>query len=580
MAKYKVHELSKEIDVPSKDIVSFLQEQGSSVKAPMSTVEDKEAEMVKKHFASKAKSQPSENKGEVKSDAKQPVKTVTNVQPAGGIRRPDANSRPMQSTGRSPLQSSRVDSGSRPGQQFKRFDTGNGPVHVMRADGSKSSGTAQRPIDSAIKKTPAFVSRQNGAAPVGVVYKADQIKAEKEEAEKKAELEKKASENTKPINEVKSEETVADKKVEVKEKVNVMQEQPSLKKEEAPAVKEKQEAAKEDTASYNNREKSSEGFRRDNNSGNKSSFANGERKPFNNGDRPQYQDRQQRNYNGERKQFNQNGERKPFNNGDRPQRQFGDRPSFGNGERKPFNNGDRPQRQFGDRPSYGNGERKPFNNGDRPQRQFGDKPSFGDRNSGSNKSFGNNRNGAGFGGGFDKDSDKGDNQRRFVRKDSRPQSKDSGISSEIGNDLNKKRRATEISNRGKDKEREKKKDFDGEFDKLRNKKDPNRKGAFIKPVVVKEEQKEDEIKTITIPEVLTLKELSEKMKQPVAAMVKKLFLEGKMFTPNQDLSFEEAEEIALEYNCIAEKEVKVNIVEELLKDIEDPEEACKKRPPV
>ena len=53
-----------------------------------------------------------------------------------------------------------------------------------------------------------------------------------------------------------------------------------------------------------------------------------------------------------------------------------------------------------------------------------------------------------------------------------------------------------------------------------------------------------------------------------------------MYTVNTELSFEEAGEIALEYNCIAEEEEKVDIVEEALKDIEDPEDSLQPRPPV
>ena len=57
----------------------------------------------------------------------------------------------------------------------------------------------------------------------------------------------------------------------------------------------------------------------------------------------------------------------------------------------------------------------------------------------------------------------------------------------------------------------------------------------------------------------------------LSALVKKLFLAGKMVSINQEITFEEAEEIALEYDIIAEKEVKVNIVEELLKETEEDE---------
>ncbi len=97
----------------------------------------------------------------------------------------------------------------------------------------------------------------------------------------------------------------------------------------------------------------------------------------------------------------------------------------------------------------------------------------------------------------------------------------------------------------------------------------------------KQEKKEEEtIKTVTLPEVMTLSEFAAKIKQPVNALIKKLFLEGKMYTVNTDLTYEEAELIALEYNIICEQEVKVDIVEEALKDIEDPEDSLVERPPV
>ncbi len=105
-----------------------------------------------------------------------------------------------------------------------------------------------------------------------------------------------------------------------------------------------------------------------------------------------------------------------------------------------------------------------------------------------------------------------------------------------------------------------------------------RKGQFIQPKPIK--VVEEEIKVITIPEVLTIKELADKMKKPSAALIKKLFLAGKIVTLNQEITFEEAEEIALDYEIIAEKEVPVNEVEELLKEDDEKPEDMVKRPPV
>ena len=118
-----------------------------------------------------------------------------------------------------------------------------------------------------------------------------------------------------------------------------------------------------------------------------------------------------------------------------------------------------------------------------------------------------------------------------------------------------------------------------EMNRIRSKKDPNRKGAFIKPEPVKQEPEED-IKQITIPESLTIRELAEKMKMPAAALVKKLFMQGQMVSLNQDITFEEAEEIALSFDIIAEMEEKVDMVAELLKEDEEDESKMKKRPPV
>ena len=105
--------------------------------------------------------------------------------------------------------------------------------------------------------------------------------------------------------------------------------------------------------------------------------------------------------------------------------------------------------------------------------------------------------------------------------------------------------------------------------------------ANVKPVKPAPAPKEEEkIKSITIPETLTVKELADKLKIQPSAIVKKLFLQGKMVTVNEEIDFETAEEIAIEYEVICEKEVKVDVIEELLRDTEDPEESLVTRPPV
>ena len=97
----------------------------------------------------------------------------------------------------------------------------------------------------------------------------------------------------------------------------------------------------------------------------------------------------------------------------------------------------------------------------------------------------------------------------------------------------------------------------------------NKPGRFIKPEKKVEEKEEEQIKVIVIPENLTVKELADKMKIQPSAIVKKLFLQGQIVTVNQEISYETAEEIAMDYDILCEKEEKVDIIEELLKEDEE-----------
>jgi translation initiation factor IF-2 len=97
---------------------------------------------------------------------------------------------------------------------------------------------------------------------------------------------------------------------------------------------------------------------------------------------------------------------------------------------------------------------------------------------------------------------------------------------------------------------------------------------------VHQEPKVEVIKTITLPEILTIRELAEKMKLQPSAIVKKLFLQGKIVTLNTEIDFAQAEEIAVEYEVLCEKEIKVDVIEELLKEDDEKEEDMVARPPV
>lgn len=96
----------------------------------------------------------------------------------------------------------------------------------------------------------------------------------------------------------------------------------------------------------------------------------------------------------------------------------------------------------------------------------------------------------------------------------------------------------------------------------------------------KKEKEEETIKQLVLPDTLTIKELADKMKVAPATLVKKLFLQGKVVTINEEIDYDAAEEIALEFNCICEHEEKVDVIAELLKEDEEPEDKLVPRPPV
>ena len=119
-------------------------------------------------------------------------------------------------------------------------------------------------------------------------------------------------------------------------------------------------------------------------------------------------------------------------------------------------------------------------------------------------------------------------------------------------------------------------DFGGQRKQKNNKKQQQ---APVQPPK-QEEPKEDVIRNITLPDPVSLKDLADACKIQPSVIIKKLFMAGQMVTINTEFSFDDAAEIALEYNCIAEEEVKVDVIEELLKEEEEDERNLTSRPPV
>lgn len=499
MAKIKVHELAKEVDKQSKDIVAFLQEKGIEAKAAQSSVEEDAANMVRKAFGTKAQetSKTEEPKAEApekvsKPEASQPVKTAETAE-AGGEDQPKkkkkiifvSNPQNSKMTGQKPKNNQQ---GRPQPQQNNRNNTNtykpqNGPV---------------RPIRPLTPPSP-----------------------------------------TPSVQMVKSQQP------------QQSQAKPQVQPRVTPG-----ETVQQNAPFVRNEERNNVGAR-------------GEKRPYDNrnqGGRSQDNRSQDNRNQDNRGQDN----RSQDNRGQGFRAQGGSRPAGGynqggNGQ------GFRSQGQQG----RGTGQYQNRNSAD------GSRPARPGYNGGQGEHRGNGTGAGagrgGFGGGRDGFSGNRDNRGNGGQDKFRGQAAGKGFTPEApaGKDIEKKRE-------------EEKRRFSQEKDK-RSKKDliyeeesgqKNKPGRFIKPEKKKEEVVEEVIKVITLPDMITIKDLADKMKLQPSAIVKKLFLEGRIVTVNQEISYEDAENIAMEYDILCEKEVKVDVIEELLKEEEEAEADLMERPPV
>ena len=301
------------------------------------------------------------------------------------------------------------------------------------------------------------------------------------------------------------------------------------------------------------------------------------------------QGRPQGSRNGQRPQGNGNGQGRPQGNGNRQER-----PQNGNSQGRPQGNGQ-------GRPQNGNRQERPQGNGNgqgRPQngnRQ--DRPQGENRDNRQRRNPNGQRNGQdqrqgrpGDGrrdGGFQNRGDRRDNRDNRDNRDGR-EMRDGGRRDDrrkSSPSIPAPAIAEQKPSRNKPKDAHKKKEYNrNEENEDRLQKGKKGKNNNAQPKMVKPQPKkevvEEQIKQITIPEVLTIQELADAMKIQPSVIVKKLFMQGKIGTVNQEIDYETAEEIALEFDVLCEKEEVVDVIEELLKEDEEDEKKMKKRPPV
>ena len=462
MAKMKVHELAKELQKQSKEILAFLQEQGIEAKAPQSTLEEDTVALVRKSFGA--------DTGKTEEKKAAPVKEENAKAQTAPARDQGTEEAPkkkkkiiiVSNNNGSNNFSSQRPGNNRPGQGGNGRQGNNG--------GNRQNRPAQETHHRIIK-------------PLTAPSMPDTMKPDFKQNARRMEEERNAARNQ---------------------------------------ARREAEAAAAESA---------------------------QRRPAPSQNQNQSQ-RQTPNQNqGQRQTPNQNQQSRE----QAPARQQGREERYQRNERSQEQ---RPQRNDGRGSFSGN---RPNNAGGRNDFRRDGAPSNGSRPSGSNGR---------------PERSNGGQDNRFIK----PERQGKGFMADTPIKDAEKHRDEEKRRNSQERDKKSKKDFMYEEDEtaLKNK---NKAGRFIKPEK-KQEEPEEQIKVITLPESLTIKDLADKMKLQPSAIIKKLFLQGQIVTVNTEISYEEAENIAIDYDIICEQEVKVDVIEELLKEDEEKEEDLERRPPV
>ena len=509
MSKIKIYELAKELDKPSKELIEFLNKKDVEAKTHMSTIDEAEADMVRKAFAPKADAEKAE---EEKSDAPKKKKIVQVFRPQN-----------TQSGGR---QGGKRQGQGRDDRRDNRSQTGRDDKRDNRSNGGNKNGKSQNGRKEVRDERPSQPIRPR---PDRIRQQVQQM----HEAEAAAAAQKKRLEQ------------------------------------------EKKEQERKENRSQGNRDNRDE--RRDNRG--RDDRRDDRRDNRNQGGRDDRRDNRGRD--DRRDNRNQGGRDDRRDNRD-------NRNQGGRDDRRDNHGRDDRRDDRRDNRNQGGRDDRRDNRGRDDRRD--------NRNQGGRDDRRDNRDNRNQGGRDDRRDNHGRDDRRDDRRDNRNQGGRDDRRDNRGRDDRRDNRKNSPAipepivegqkpqrNKGKGKDDFKKKDKDFRHDEDRvgkGKKGKNEPKTQLQKPEKKEQKQEEQIKSITIPEVLTIQELADKMKIVPSVIVKKLFMQGKIVTVNQEIDYETAEEIALEFDVLCEKEEVVDVIEELLKEDEEDESKMKKRPPV
>ncbi len=534
MAKMRVHELAKELDKQNKEILAFLQEKGVEVKSVSSSVEDDVIALVKKHF-SKNGAGKSADKQEGKEEKKE-IKAGENQEGSKAVNK-EENKETEKGTGKEARDKKEAKKEGNPENKKEE------KVKEEKRMAKEGETAAEQPKK---KKKIIIVSNSQNSKMAG--QRPQQGNARKPQTQG----------NNRPKQGARQEKPVPHRPIKpltppsptppvtmipasnyTPKREKPVKEEP--KKTEQPEVKTVKTETPVTAANAVVQETGAVGT---------------------DSQRTDIQRDSQRQENRRQENPRQDGQRRDSQRQENPRQ---DRTRNNDQQRRPDgrkdNRYENRNENRGDNRRNDGQNRRPFENNQGDRRNFGG-------SQGGNRPYG------GFGNNDRPNRSNGGQDNKF-----RKPAPGKGFVPESPVKDQEKHRDEEKRRIGQEKDKRSKKDLIYEEDD-RKASTKNKAGKFIKPEKKVEEAKEEQIKVIILPETLTIKELADKMKMQPSVIIKKLFLQGQIVTVNSELSYEEAENIAIEYDIICEKEVKVDVIEELLKEDEENEADMTRRPPV
>ena len=546
MDKIKIHELAKELEMTSKEVIAIANELGAGVKSHLSTVDEEMANKIKKKAKNsnekvKAKKQSSQEK---KQEEQSPVI----------IRRAVI------------IEDDEED------EKKKNVSTENS----IKKDVGKVVERKNRDYNIVYRNKP--TKPMTASELFGLNKKKKEEKPEKEEKVEvpQAQEVKKETVEDKNINdEVKSE-----------EKNKIEEVKPLEVKEQQKSMSNKTEIKENKNVNSVNTEKRFDRNNQNRDNRNNSSYGN-----RNNFDRNNNYDRNNR-YQNNNYNRNNNG-----NNNQNNSQSYGNR-----------NNYDRNNRSFDRNSNNGSNNYNNSNGNNRfQQRGFNrngneSNNNYRERNNNYNR---NNNNGNGFRGNRPLD-EKG--IEKNIKNIMETEFGEKEITREYNKNQNKQKNIKSDESKAKKSAKSRRNDMASNFDseKLKDLKQTNRlsnmfddqEGGMLdyydlskrrdkknkkKNNAQQEErnkQKIFELTEITIPETITVKDLAAEMKKTAGDVIKKLLNYGIMATINNDIDFDTAFLIAGEFGITAKKKEVVTDEEILFDDTEDKPEDLVTRPPV